>query len=258
MTRSFLVALALTASVATTAAAQASPRAEEPSAAPAPPEAYDEAIRAALHEHEHANYQEARVHFQRAHELYPNARTLRGLGKVEFELRNYGESVRYLEQALASTVRPLDTALRTETERLLARARVYVGEVHVDVEPGSATVSVDGIAVASGPKASMSLLVGDHVLEFQAQGRLSQRRVIRVRGGEETVIQVVLPTPEPLTSADARRLDEEPLRKKWWVWTAAGVVVAGIATGIAVAASQRDPETRAASGGSTGTVVEGP
>jgi tetratricopeptide (TPR) repeat protein len=222
------------------------------------PSGYGEAVEAGIKEHERKNYEEARAHFQRAHELFPNARTARGLGKVDYELRNYGDAVRYLEEALSSNVRPLDAALRAETEKLLERARVYVGEVRVDVEPGSATVIVDGVTMATGPKASLSLLVGDHVLEFRAQGRLSERRSVRINGGEQTIIQVVLAAP-PDMSTPARPIDEaKPLRKQWWVWAGVGVVVAAVAAGIAVAATKHDSEPSPADPGSTNVLLRNP
>ncbi|HEX6239538.1 MAG TPA: hypothetical protein VFZ61_01540, partial [Polyangiales bacterium] len=56
------------------------------SAAKSGPPGYADAIEQALSELEAANYPEAREEFQRAHAIYPNARTLRGLGMVEFEL----------------------------------------------------------------------------------------------------------------------------------------------------------------------------
>ncbi|MEY4512912.1 MAG: hypothetical protein RLZZ450_5034 [Pseudomonadota bacterium] len=49
---------------------------------------YRETIAEALIEYEAHNYLEARTLFERAHKLYPNARTLRGLAVVAFELRN--------------------------------------------------------------------------------------------------------------------------------------------------------------------------
>lgn len=230
----------------------------------ASPPGYLEAVGAALTEHERGSYQEARAHFQRAHALHPNARTLRGLGKVEFELRNYGEAVRHLEQALSASVRPLDGDLRIETEKLLKRARLYVGEVHVDFVPPHATVLVDGVLAARGPKTTLSLSVGDHVLEFRAQGRLSERRSITIRGGERSVIEVVLPAvpveqvaEQPAPLAPSSHDDRTPLRKKWWLWTAVGVVAAGAAAGIAVAA-RPDAQRPQVSGGSSNTVLGNP
>ncbi|MET0340172.1 MAG: hypothetical protein ABW252_04190 [Polyangiales bacterium] len=210
---------------------------------------YDRTIDRALDEHERGHFQEAREHFRRAHELMPSARTLRGLGKVEFELRNYGEAVQRLSAALASDVKPLGPDLREEVEHLLERARAYVGEVHVAVQPHTASVSVDGVTVASGPTAALALLVGDHILEFRASGRLPERRHIHVRGGEQVTVQVVLAAPElhaaaPASFAGERRPSATPAYKKWWVWTLTGVALAGVATGIAVAATRDDPTPR--------------
>jgi hypothetical protein len=208
---------------------------------PVPP-SYQHAIDQAVDEHERGNFEEAREHFRAAHELYPNARTYRGLGKVEFELRNYGESVKYLSAALSSTVRPLDRELRQEVESLLQRARAYVGEVRVDVQPGTATVSVDGVTVGSGPRAALELLVGDHVLEFRATGRMPERRHIRVHGRDQITIQVILAAPEPSAAqnaaAAAPRVAETPLRKRWWVWTSIGVIAAGTAIAVSLAATR--------------------
>lgn len=208
--------------------------------------AYEAAIDLAVDEHERGNFEEAREHFREAHELYPNARTLRGLGKVEFELRNYGEAVNFLSAALTTDARALSPELRAEVEILLDRARAYIGAVHVDVQPGSATVSVDGVPVASGPKAALELAVGDHVLEFRASGRLSERRQIRVRGRDRITIQVVLMAPESRTRPfDGERLPgTQPVYKKWWLWTAVGVAVAVGVTATAVAVATRSEQTR--------------
>lgn len=230
-----------------------------------PPDGYMEAVVAALDEYGRGNYEEAHAHFLRAHGLSPSARTLRGLGKVEFELRNYGDAVRHLEQALASDVKPLDPALREETEKLLARARVYVGEVHVQVEPGSATVSVDGVTVASGPRASLMLQVGDHVLEFRAQGRVSERRAIRVEGGAERVVQVVLPAfetaPAATTFSEARSTshrDAAPaLRRRRWIWTTVGLGAAVAASAVAVVVSRPRGSSREGEGVVTSATLPG-
>ena len=231
-------------------------------AAPAtPPPEYERAIDRAVDEHDRGHFEEAREHFRAAHEIYPNARTLRGLGKSEFELRNYGESVRHLTDALAATVRPLPPELRDEVQNILERARAYVGEVHVAVQPGTASVSVDGVTVATGPQAALALQVGDHVLEFRANGRIPERRHVRVHGRDQINIQVVLSSPEVASrSASLQHSEQEyvvPARKRWWVWTAAGVVAAGAATALAISL-RRDDGEKPASGGTSGAIVPSP
>jgi len=217
------------------------------------PLAYTQAIDRAVAAYDAGEYGEARGHFAAAHAISPNARTLRGLGKTEFELRNYGQSLEYLEASLASEHKPLDDRLRDEVSALVQRARAYVGELHVQVEPGTATVSIDGVKVASGPEASLSLVIGDHILEFHALGRVPEKREVKIAAGERTSVRVALAMPTaagepgvgevPATAPaaalhpneDQRDQPGTPLRRRAWLWTAVGVVAAGAAVGLVFA-----------------------
>src|SRR5262245_48073860 len=91
------------------------------SAQDAEPPGYRAAVDEAVTEHQAWHFTEARGLFVRAHALFPNARTLKGLGMVEFELRNYHESAEYLRASLASAVKPLTSELRAEALALLHR-----------------------------------------------------------------------------------------------------------------------------------------
>ncbi len=258
-------------------AAPSAPAGEVPATAPAPklslvpsapstlgePPDYAALVDAAIREHELSHYQEARELLLKAHALFPNARTLRGLGKVEYELRNYGQAVNHLERALASPVRPLDPRLRMEVQELLGRARAYVGEVHVAVEPSSASVIVDGVTVASGPQASFSLMVGDHLIEFHAAGHFPERRAVHIKGGEETKIQVVLNAPPAVTGESAQALGDHKSdaalvskRKSWLVWTLSVAAVAG--TAVALGFALRADGAERADGGTSGVVLRNP
>jgi len=145
---------------------------------------YREAIDEALAEYAAQNYLEALSSFARAHKLSPSARTLRGLGSVTFELHRYSESVSYLEQALASEHKRLDAIIRAETERLLARARGYVAELALRVEPSGVRVIVDGAQVAWVAGQPLLLDIGKHQLEFRAAGCVADHRSYTVIGGE--------------------------------------------------------------------------
>jgi hypothetical protein len=214
-------------------------------AMPDTPVEYEAAINQAVDEHERGNFEEAREHFRKAHAVFPNARTLRGLGKVEFELRNYQQAASFLDAALASQVRPLTPDLRTEVEQLRERAQAYIGVVHIDTVPETTVISLDGVAVANGPSAELTLGVGVHLIEFQAAGRLPQRREVRVNGREQIALSVTLLTPElPASSLlddpSERKPSAPPVYRKWWVWTIAGAAVAGAVTAVALTA-RRDP-----------------
>lgn len=242
-----------------TPAADGAQRGEQPD-----PAAYTQAIAAGIEEYDLGHYLEARVHFQRAHALEPSARTLRALGNVEFELRNYGDAARWLHAALASDKRALDARLRDETEAVLAKARAYLGQVHVNVEPEVASVIVDGVTVASGPEASLELLVGEHVLEFRAGGLASERRIVHVKSGERTTIEVRLAPlgHAPMHSAfeiRSRPRDELPRARRRWLWAVGSTAVAALAVGLGVGLSRHGVGSAGEpSGGSTNVVLENP
>ncbi|HEX6241320.1 MAG TPA: PEGA domain-containing protein [Polyangiales bacterium] len=206
------------------------------------PEAeYARHVSEALSEFELSHFEEALAQFKQAHAIFPNARTLRGLGMVEFELRRYGSSVAFLEQALASTVKPLADKLRSDTETLLERARTYIGELRLTTEPKAASLSVDGVTVSTEASRDLVLDVGEHLLEVRASGHLTQTRRVQVEGGKLQSLHVQLvridaDAERALSSPEGepRRADATPLRKRWWLWTTIGVVVVGGAVATAI------------------------
>ncbi|MDB4977696.1 MAG: hypothetical protein JWN48_6037 [Myxococcaceae bacterium] len=227
-------------------------RAEDASAPPG----YVEAVDRGMRELDLRNYAEAREEFRRAHELQPSARTFRALGFVEFELRNYGECAGFLEQALASKVKPLEPKMRRDVEDLLTRARRYLGELHLEVRPKQASVIVDGVVMQLGDQASLVLEVGEHTVEVQADGHVSERRVIQVKGGQRSDLHVVLgplasssSLPRVSLSEGGRKDWGEPARrptrlyKNPWLWTGVAVLAAGAAVAIFYA-TRAEPAAR--------------
>ena len=220
------------------------------------PPGYDAAIDTALAEFEAGNFAESRSQFLKAHAIFPNARTLRALGKAEYELKNYRQAVGYLEQALDSKVRPLTSEQRAETQRLLDSARGYLGRYFIDVKPPDAQLLLDGTPVTLGDRGLLVLNVGDHVLALEAEGFLPERRQLRVIGGGTEQLSIELqPVPPPaalpavtLASTDASssgaapQTEARPLRKKWWLWTGVVAVVAGAAVA-GVLLAKREPGT---------------
>ena len=152
------------------------------------PPGYRELVDEAVTEHRAGHFGEARALFTRAHNLYPNARTLKGLGMAEFELRNYRESAQYLEASLASTVKPLTPELRSEAEQLLARAQRFLGKVRVMVSPSSTQITVDGAVAPFAADGSVMLAAGDHTIEASAAGHEPAHKVIKINGGDDQTV----------------------------------------------------------------------
>jgi tetratricopeptide (TPR) repeat protein len=203
----------------------------------AEPPGYRETVEQALSEYSLHNYEEASALFSRAHEIYPNARTLRGMGMASFELRRYEESANNLEAALRSKVRPLEGELRSETESLLARARGFLAVVKVEVQPTTATLLLDGQPVQTN---ELNLRLGEHTLEVRAQDYRPETRTVRVHGGEVLHIDISLDR-NTLASGPVER--PRPLYKNAWLWTGVGLVIAGgVVAGVLLAT--RDHQTK--------------
>jgi tetratricopeptide (TPR) repeat protein len=196
---------------------------------------YSEAVSLGVAEFDARNFIEARAHFMHAHTLRPNARTLRALGMVAFELKKYVESVDYLGQALASKERPLAADQQRQAEELFARANGYIARLTLQVTP-KAELSVDGVPLRLPPDGALLLEAGDHVLELKAAGYISDRRKVEIRGGERETLRIALiALPRETGAGAARATSKRPVYKSPWLWTAVGVLVAGAAAGTAIA-----------------------
>jgi hypothetical protein len=218
---------------------------------------YRRAVQSALAEFDAGNFPEARALFTRAHALYPNARTYRGLGFVAFELRNYIECVSYLGAALASSEKPLSDSLHSSTEELLARAKGMIARIQVDVSPSSRAVLVDGVPVEIPEGQPLVLEVGDHIVELKAAGYVSERRALKIAGGEELSLNVqlrelpaepakpaLLAATAPGTTSGQDAPAKKPMYKNPWLWTALGVVVvgAGVVTAVVLSSPTKQVE----------------
>jgi hypothetical protein len=185
-------------------------------------------------EAERENWREANALFRRAHELSPSARTLRGLGMVAFNLKEYVDAVTNLRVALEDPRRPLTHQQQEHARDLLEQAELYVGEFTLVVTPSDAQVSVDDRPMSRYSQGTLLLDIGSHELKASATGYRDATRKVVVEGGEGERIELVL-SREPVASAvpvvpvavkDSRSVDRrEPApvpRRRIWTWVAFG------------------------------------
>jgi len=138
----------------------------------------------AVSEYDARRYEEARALFRRAHDISPNARTLRGIGMASFELREYVEALRSLEAALNDKRRPLTATQRQQVESLLERTRAFVGRFFVKLTPKETTLRIDGASGALETDGSLLLSFGRHSVVAEAPGYAPENREVNVIGGE--------------------------------------------------------------------------
>ncbi len=229
------------------AAGPGSSAAQPPAPAPSAPEPangepleYRNLINAALDEYEAHNFVEARALFMQAHDAYPNARTLRGLGMAEFELKNYPDSVRSLEASLASPVRRLEGDLLQQTQDLLARARRFVARYTLHLTPAVSDglrLVLDREPITPGPNLTLMLPIGEHVLLVKAPGYFEEKRTLSIKAAEERTLPIELrrelDNGANNALAQQPRSDKQPLYKNPWLWSGVGaVILGGIVAGV--------------------------
>ena len=199
-TKAWTSRLALVVSVL--AGANQALAAPDPGSPPAPDPGETSQYRAmleeAVSEYDAHRYEEARALFRRAHEISPNARTLRGIGMASFELREYIEALRTLEQSLVDQRRALTPTQRTQVEALVERTRAFVGRFFLKLSPKEALVRVDGAPAVIEPDGSLLLSFGRHALVAEAPSSISENREVNVIGGERQELAFMLrPDPAP-------------------------------------------------------------
>ena len=170
---------------------------------------YRSSLKEALSEYDASHFEEARILFRRAHEIYPNARTLRSIGMASFELRDYVAAVRALSAALVDPRKPLSLDQRTHAQGLLDRSRMFVDVYTLKVTPADARILVDGRVPESEPDGTVLLGFGTHNLEASKAGFLVRTLVLNVRGGERkdlamTLERRLLVAAQPADSAVAK------------------------------------------------------
>jgi hypothetical protein len=200
---------------------------------------YQQVVNAALSEYERGSWEESTALFQRAHQLRPSARTLRGLGLASYEARRYPESIRYLGNSLTDTRRPLTPKQREEVEATLARARLFVGYLQLAIEPSSAVVAINGQRAQADEQGLVIANIGWLDLEVRAPGYETVSKHIRLNTGEQQTLALRMlpdrPPAEPPTPiylpAPALTLPPVQTSQSPWKYVATGTSVLALAAG---------------------------
>lgn len=154
---------------------------------------YQSLIAEAVTEFDAHRFAEARVLFRRAHQIEPNARTLRGIGLASFELADYVQAHRALKSSLDETRRALTEAQRAEVQSLLERTDRFLGIFTVTLAPASAVIEPP-----LEPDGTLLLALGTHTVRARAEGHREVERTVEVTGGERAELHFEL---EPLEGA---------------------------------------------------------
>jgi hypothetical protein len=162
-------------------------------------EEYKRIVGDAVHEYDLEHWSTAIELFQKAYEIKPNARTLRGMGLAAFEDQRYVDAVRWLSEALEHPAQPLTGPMRNEIKPVLARALERVGSYALNNEPAHITLEIDG-RPAYIQDGKLKVDPGERKLVATAEGFEPLSRSLNVRGGDNGVLGITL---EPVVVSSA-------------------------------------------------------
>jgi hypothetical protein len=225
---------------------------------------YDTVLDDAVEAFDRQDYGRARVLFERALALRPNARVLRGLGIAALHLKRFTSARRELKAALTDTRQPLTADQREGVTKLLSWMQSQLGTVHLQLRPTYARLTIGEEQLVA---TELVLEPGAHQLRVSSDGFEPQERTLQVAAGEEQTLTITLaarPTesratparavpatphrPAPVaalpralapTTPAARDDDSSSVLESWWFWAAATAVVAGgVATTVVLTSKQ--------------------
>jgi hypothetical protein len=207
------------------------------------------------------DYARARVLFEQAHALRPNARVLRGLGLSALQLRRFTLARQELTAALSDTRQPLTPAQREGVAKLLSWMQTDLATLRLSLRPANSQITLDDEPVLAS---ELVMEPGKHSVRAAAEGHEPQTREFELIAGEQRTLDITLmaraiepappiptvvvapisrPTPQAVSAPrDPNPPQSSTVLDRWWFWTAVGVVVAGgVAVTVALTAKPTEP-----------------
>lgn len=153
-----------------------------------------------------------------------------------------GKEQRRIQEPISGDPDQLIDAVRVAAYGLVAPERLR-GAVTVLADQPDADVYVDGRLVGKTPLPAVhGLQVGEHLLRVSKEGYTDvvQRVQVRFQKTAEVVVKLQPPKGKGKAAAAPPRVRRPyPWYTRWWVWTAVGVVAAGVGAGLGYAVSSK-------------------
>ncbi len=201
-------------------------------ALPARADAEDDArarVKRGLELYDEGDFRLALVELERAYEIAPSYKLLYNIGQIHAQLGEYARAQRALRRYLDEGGADILPERRAEVEKDLTALAGRVATVTIQVNVVDADVFVND-QVVRAPAVKLPVEPGALRIVVTKSGYESQTRIVRLAGGDETVVEVKLVPMRREVVVDDRGMGTPAL--VGWIVTGAlatGAVVTGIA-----------------------------
>jgi hypothetical protein len=161
-----------------------------PRSAPAEPSTHTQLVNSAIAAFGAGRYVDARELMQRAHQLSPSARTLRGMGLAAFQAKRYALATQDFERALAEQRHPLTAEQREEVERLQAEANALTARFRLVGQVPGAVIRIDGEPPRMDSGGFLVLEAGEHDLSLRPTNGRERTMLITAEPGTWSELDV--------------------------------------------------------------------
>lgn len=210
---------------------------------------YKELVKEGMLKYTRGFWPEARAYFLKAHQLAPNARTLRGLALVSYDSRHYVDAIDFAEQSLAHSVHPVADKMAEDLKQLVSQAQNLIGHAQLVTTPSAAELRVDGALVARRADGSIWLDPGEHELSVSAPGYFAETRRLHAEAERPVRVEIVLKssavTPVQVAVRPAQAHSQERSALPWVVVGISGAVAAAGGVMLALDQSSTDGKSSA-------------
>jgi hypothetical protein len=177
-------------------------------------DAYEGLVARSIAAFDAGKFMESRDLLLRAHQLRPNARTLRGMGLAAYEAGKYALAVLDLERALAETRQPMTPDQRAEVERIYDQANALTARYRLMGQPPGAAILVDQSPPLWDAAGFLLLDQGKHELRLKLASGEVRAFEIEAAGGQWVDFDLDPPAPSgsppPPIAGHSPWVDREP------------------------------------------------
>jgi len=192
-------------------------------------------------------YNQAIVKFKAALKLFPSAKIhtrialcYKWLGKNLKALEHY-ES--FLKRFPKNPTKPLDIALRKRVaERMIPQLLAILGQLRISInKPVGTEVRINGKPVGQAPMNRLIRLnPGLVAVSASFKGYYGWKKDVTLKPKQTLALRITLIKIKPRVIRKIIKIRATPIYKRWWFWTAVGVLVAGGATALGVTLGIQD------------------